>query len=266
MEKIGNKVVGLNKIHPTAIVNPGAKLGRNVVIGPYSVIGEQVEIGDNCEIGPHVVLDGLTIIGTGNRFFKGCSIGCKSQSIKYKGEKGLLLIGDNNNFRENVMVCYGNEGDETRIGNTNLLIANSHIEYNCQLGNYTIINYCTTLADHVVVEDRATISGLSEVFSSVKIGKMAMIGFSSKINKDIPPFMLVDGNPASPVGINVVGLRRNDIDAEGREKIKKAYRILYRSNLTLSEAIERMKQELEGSKEVNYLIEFLSNTRHGILQ
>jgi UDP-N-acetylglucosamine acyltransferase len=266
MEKSKSNIINFNRLHPTAIVHPGAKLGKNVVIGPYSVVGEQVEIGDDCEIGPHVTLDGHTTIGSGNRFFKGASIGCNSPNINHKAEKGYLVIGDHNVFRENVIVCCGTEGETTRIGNDNLFIANSFIEYCCQIGNHTVINYCTTLADHVVVEDRAIISGLSEVCSFVRIGEMAMIGYLSKIVKDIPPYMLMDGNPAAPAGINVVGLRRNGIDAGGREQLKKAYRILYRTDLPLHEAIERMKQEFTESEEVGHLIHFLSHTQIGILQ
>jgi UDP-N-acetylglucosamine acyltransferase len=266
MEKSKSNVINLNRLHPTAIVRPGAKLGQHVMVGPYSVVGEQVEIGDNCEIGPHVILDGRTTIGSGNKFFKGATIGCKSPNSKHKAEDGCLVIGNHNIFRENVIVCYGMDGEATRIGNDNLFIANSLVEYNCRIENHTVINFCVTLADHVVVEDRAIISGLSEALSFVRIGELAMVGFLSKISKDVPPYMLMDGNPAAPAGINVVGLRRNGIDAGGREQLKKAYRILYRTDLPLSAALERMKQELTESAEIDHLIRFLSHTRLGILQ
>lgn len=268
MQLIDSKVINLREIHPTAIVHPNAKLGRNVVIGPYAIIGENVEIGDNCVIGPHVVIEGWTTIGTGNRFFHGGSIGCEPQDLKFKGEKSFLFIGDNNIFRENVTISRGTEGGggETRIGNNNLFMAYSHVAHDCQLSNNIILGNCSALAGHVVVEDRAIISGLSGVHQFCKIGKMAMVGFSSKIVKDIPPFVLVDGNPAKVSGINVVGLRRNGIESHIRDEIKKAYRILYRSNQTISKAIEQMEQELQGIAEIDHFIRFLRSAERGILR
>jgi UDP-N-acetylglucosamine acyltransferase len=264
MEK--TNLINFNNIHQTARVHPGAKLGQNIIVGQYSVIGEQVEIGDNCEVGPHVALDGRTTVGRGNRFFKGSSIGSKAENLQYESEKGVLVIGDNNIFRENVVICCGTGPDGTGIGNSNLLIANSYIGPDCRLGNQTIINYCTTLTEHVVVEDRAIVSPLSEVYPYVKIGELAMIGAASKIVGNVPPFMLVDGNPALPAGMNVVGLRRHGVDSRSREVLKKAYRILYRSNLTIAEALGRIEQELQGSKEVERLISFLHSIPDGVLQ
>jgi UDP-N-acetylglucosamine acyltransferase len=263
-----NKIVNLRDIHETAVVHPGAKLGRNVVIGPYAVIGEHVEIGDNCEIGPHVAIDGWTAIGNGNRFFHGASIGFEPQDLKFNGEKSFLVIGDNNVFRENVTVHRGTEGGggETRIGNDNLFMAYSHVAHDCQLGNHIVVANCVALAGHVVVEDRVVIGGLCGVHQFTKIGKMVMVGACSKIVKDIPPFVLVDGNPAKVAGINVVGLRRNNITPETRDEIKRAYRILYRSNLTISRAVEQMEQELQGSAEIDHFIRFLRNAERGILR
>jgi UDP-N-acetylglucosamine acyltransferase len=263
-----NKIVNLRDIHETAVVHPGAKLGRNVAIGPYAVIGEHVEIGDNCEIGPHVAIDGWTAIGNGNRFFHGASIGFEPQDLKFNGEKSFLVIGDNNVFRENVTVHRGTEGGggETRIGNDNLFMAYSHVAHDCQLGNHIVVANCVALAGHVVVEDRVVIGGLCGVHQFTKIGKMVMVGACSKIVKDIPPFVLVDGNPAKVAGINVVGLRRNNITPETRDEIKRAYRILYRSNLTISRAVEQMEQELQGSAEIDHFIRFLRNAERGILR
>lgn len=266
MQLVESKVINLREIHETAIVHPNAKIGRNVVIGPYAIIGENVELGDNCIVGPQVQIEGWTIIGLSNRFFHGATIGCEPQDLKFKGEKSFLVIGDNNIFRENVTISRGTEGGggETRIGNYNLLMAYSHVAHDCQIGSHVIIGNCSALAGHVVVEERAIISGLTGVHQFSKIGKMAMIGSSSKIVKDIPPFVLVDGNPAKVAGINVVGLRRNGIESEIRDEIKKAYRILYRSNLTISKAIEQMEQELQGIQEIDHFIRFLRNAERGI--
>jgi UDP-N-acetylglucosamine acyltransferase len=268
MKVVENKVVSLRDIHPTAIIHPGAKIGRNVVIGPYTVIGENVEIGDNCIIGPHVAIDGWTTIGTGNKFYHGASIGFEPQDLKFKGEKSFLFIGDDNVFRENVTVHRGTEGGggETRIGNHNLFMAYTHVAHDCTLGNYIVLANCTALAGHVEVEDRAVIGGMSGVHQFTKIGKMVMVGACSKIVKDIPPFVLVDGNPAKVSGINVVGLRRNGVEPEIRDEIKKAYRILYRSNLIIGRAIEQMEQELQGSQEIDHFIRFLRNAERGILR
>jgi len=268
MKLVESKVINLREVHETAIVHPNAKLGRNVVVGPYAIIGENVEIGDNCVIGPHVVIEGWTTIGQGNRFFRGCSIGCEPQDLKFRGEKSYLFIGDNNTFRENVTVSRGTEGGggETRIGNNNLFMAYSHVAHDCQLGSHIVIANCTALAGHVTVEDRAVIGGMSGIHQFTKIGKMVMVGACSKIVKDVPPFVLVDGNPAKVSGINVVGLRRNGIDPQIRDEIKKAYRILYRSSLTVNRAIEQMEQELQGCEEIDHFIRFLRNAERGILR
>jgi UDP-N-acetylglucosamine acyltransferase len=263
-----NKVFSLRDIHETAVVHPGAILGRNVVIGPYAVIGEHVEIGDGCVIGPHVAIDGWTTIGDGNKFFHGASIGFEPQDLKFKGEKSFVVIGDCNIFRENVTVHPGTEGGggETRIGNNNLFMAYTHVAHDCQVGNYITMANCSALGGHVIVEDRVSIGGLCGIHQFTKIGKMVMVGGCSKIVKDIPPFVLVDGNPAKVCGINVVGLRRNNITPETRDEIKKAYRILYRSNLTIGRAVEQMEQELQGSSEIDHFIRFLRNAERGILR
>jgi UDP-N-acetylglucosamine acyltransferase len=266
MKLVESKVINIRNIHETAIVHPNAKIGNNVEIGPYAVIGENVEIGDNCIIGPQVSIEGWTTIGTGNRFYHGATIGCEPQDLKFKGEKSFLFIGDNNIFRENVTISRGTEGGggETRIGNNNLFEACSHVAHDCQVGNNIILGSWAGFAGHVAIEDRAIISPLSGVHQFCKIGKMVMVGFLTKVVKDIPPFVLVDGNPAKACGINVVGLRRNGIDAEVREEIKRAYRILYRSNLPINQAIEQMDQELGGTPEIDHFIRFLRNAERGI--
>lgn len=266
MKLVETKLINMREIHETAVVHPNARIGRNVVIGPYAIIGENVEIGDNCIIDPQVSIEGWTTIGEGNRFYHGATIGCEPQDLKFKGEKSFLFIGDNNIFRENVTISRGTEGGggETRIGSNNLFMAYSHVAHDCQVGNNIVMGNCTALAGHVVIEDRAIIAGLSGVHQFCKIGKMAMVGAHTKIVKDVPPFVLVDGNPAKVSGINVVGLRRNGISPEIRDEIKKAYRILYRSSLTINQAVEQMEQELQGIPEVDHFIRFLRSAERGI--
>lgn len=266
MKVVENKVVAIRQIHETALVHPGAKLGKNVVIGPYAIIGEHVELGDGCVVGPNVVIDGWTMIGNNNKFYHGASIGVEPQDLKFKGEKSYLFIGDNNIFRESVTVSRGTEGGggETRIGNNNLFMAYSHVAHDCQVGSYVVVANCSALAGHVTVEDRVTIGGLSGIHQFTKVGKLAMIGGCTKIVKDVPPFIIADGNPARVAGINIVGLRRNDILPEVRDEIKRAYRILYRSNLSIEHAIEKMEHELQGTAEIDHFIRFLRSAERGI--
>lgn len=266
MKAAESRVIILREIHETAVIAPGATLGRDVVIGPYSVIGEHVVLGDGCKVGPNVVIEGWTSIGRNNRFYHGATIGCEPQDLKFHGEKSDLVIGDNNTFREFVTVSRGTEGGGgvTHIGNNNLFMAYCHIGHDCQIGSHIVMSNATNLGGHVHVEDRAVIGGVCGIHQFSKIGKMAMIGACSKIVKDIPPYVLVDGNPAKVAGINVVGLRRNGIEPEIRDEIKAAYRILYRSNLTMEQAIEHMDQQLQGSPEIDHFIRFLRNADRGI--
>ncbi len=270
MKKVQTKdnIVHLAKVHDTAIVYPGAKLGRNVEVGPYSIIGPNVEIKDNTTIGPHVVIDGWTTIGNNNKIFNGASIGLEPQDLKYHGEKSFLFIGDNNTIREYVTINRGTEGGggETRIGNNNMLMAYCHIAHDCQLSNYIIMSNAANLAGHVIVEDHAVIAGLTGVHQFVRIGKMAMVGAHTKVVKDVPPYIIVDGHPARVAGINVVGLRRNGLSPEVRQEIKRAYKILYRSELNISQAIDKMDQELVTSPEIEHFLRFLRNATRGIVR
>lgn len=253
------------QIHPTAVITKGAKLGKNVKVGPYVVIGENVVIGDDTKIYPNVVIDGWTTIGKNCTIYAGVSIGGEPQDLKFADERSYVVIGDNTKIRECVTINRGTgEDSETRIGSNVLLMAYAHVAHNCIVGNNVILANCATLAGHVVVEDRAIIGGLSGVHQFVKIGRNAMIGGASKIVQDIPPFVIADGNPATVAGLNNVGIARAGIVAAVRSNLKKAYRILYRSGLTLEKAIETMEQELEMSEEIEHLLRFLRNVERGI--
>lgn len=258
-------VVPIRKIHETAVVHPGARLGKDVEIGPYAVIGENVLIGDGTKIGAHVVIDGWTSVGKNCVIFPSASIGTEPQDLKFRGEKSYVFIGDNTKIREFATVNRATgEGEETRVGSNCLLMAYTHVAHNCIVGNNVIMSNAATLAGHVIVEDRVIIGGLAGVHQFVKIGRNAMIGGASKVVQDVPPFVIVDGHPAKVAGLNNVGLARAGISEVARRNLKKAYRILFRSGLTLAQAIAVMEQELESCEEVEHFLRFLRNAERGI--
>ena len=263
--KTENNVVPLRKIHETAVVYPGARLGRDVEIGPYSVIGENVFVGDGTKIGAHAVIEGWTTIGKECQIHHGACIGGAPQDLKFKGEKTFVYIGDNTIIREFVTINRATgEGEETRIGSNCLVMATAHIAHNCQIGSNVIIANGGGIAGHVVIEDRAIISGMSGVHQFVKIGRNAMIGGASKVVQDVPPFVIADGRPARVCGLNSVGIARAGMSEEVRRNLKKAYRILYRSGMKLSDAITMMEQELDSSEAMDHLLRFLRNVDRGI--
>lgn len=258
-------VIPLRKIHETAAIHPNARLGRDVEIGPYAVIGENVLIGDGTKIGAHVVIDGWTSIGRNCVIFPSVSIGAEPQDLKFRGEKSYVFIGDETKIREFVTINRATgEGEETRVGSHCLLQAYAHVAHNCIIGNYVVMSAYAGLAGHVVVEDRAVIGGQVGVHQFVKIGRNAMVGGASKVVQDIPPFVIVDGNPAKVRGLNNVGISRAGINEMVRRNLKKAYKILYRSGLSLAQAIAVMEQDLESCEEVEHLLRFLRNAERGI--
>ena len=263
--KTDGVVVPLRKIHETAVIYPGARLGRDVEVGPYSVIGENVFIGDGTKISSHVVIEGWTTIGRECQIHHGACVGNAPQDLKFKGEKTFVYIGDNTVIREFVTINRATgEGEETRIGSNCLLMGTVHIAHNCVVGNNVVISNHAGLAGHVTVEDRAIISGLTGVHQFVKIGRNAMVGGASKVVQDVPPFVIADGRPARVCGLNSVGIARAGLSEDVRRNLKRAYRILFRSGLKLSEAITTMEQELDSSEPVDHLLRFLRNVNRGI--
>jgi len=263
--KTDGVVVPLRKIHETAVIYPGARLGRDVEVGPYSVIGENVFIGDGTKIGSHVVIEGWTTIGRECQIHHGACVGNAPQDLKFKGEKTFVYIGDNTVIREFVTINRATgEGEETRIGSNCLLMGTVHIAHNCVVGNNVVISNHAGLAGHVTVEDRAIIGGLTGVHQFVKIGRNAMVGGASKVVQDVPPFVIADGRPARVCGLNSVGIARAGLSEDVRRNLKRAYRILFRSGLKLSEAITTMEQELDSSEPVDHLLRFLRNVNRGI--
>jgi UDP-N-acetylglucosamine acyltransferase len=253
------------ELHETAIVHPGAGIGRNVAIGPYSVIGENVELGDNTSVGSSVLIEGRTTIGRNNRIFHGASIGTIPQDLKYDGANSSLRIGDDNVIREYVTINIAtNEGEATIIGNNNLLMAYVHVAHNCVIGDHVILANAVNLAGHVRIDDYAIVGGVVPVHQFVSIGAHAMIGGGSRIPKDIPPFIKVAGNPPRVGGMNIVGLTRRGFTREQRDLLKKAFCILFRSDLNVTQALERIENELEQTSEIRMLVDFIRKSRRGI--
>jgi len=252
-------------VHPTAIVSKKAKLGEKVEIGPFCVIGDNVEIGDETKIGSRVYIEGWTRIGKRCHIFQGAVIGTPAQDTHYEGEVSFVEIGNYNLIREYVTIHRGTKKEsKTYIGNNNFIMAYSHIAHNCWVGNNVVIANMGTLAGYVTIEDRAVIGGLTGVHQYVRIGTCAMVGGCSKVIKDIPPFTLANGNPARIYKLNVVGLRRAGISQTTRNHLSRAYRILFRSGLNTTQALERIENELEGIPEIKYLCDFIRTSKRGI--
>lgn len=229
-------------IHPTAVIHPGAQLHPTVKIGAYAVIGENVKVGPETTIGAHVVLEGLTEIGARNHIFPGAAIGLEPQDLKYDGATTGVIIGDDNRIREYVTINRATgAGEVTVIGNNNLLMAYVHVAHNCVIENAVVIANAVSLAGHVQIESRAVIGGVLGIHQFVHIGRLAMVGGMSRIDRDVPPYMLVEGNPSRVRSLNLVGLKRASMTADQMGQLKKAFRTLYRSGHTLQEALEHLE-------------------------
>lgn len=257
-----------NLIHPSAIIDPRAKIADNVKIGAYVVIDGDVTIDSGCIIEPHVVISGPTTIGRDNHFFQFCSIGAAPQDKKYRDEPTTLVIGHGNTFRENVTVNRGTVQDrgETRIGDDNWIMAGVHIAHDCVIGSHAIFANATALAGHVVVEDWAILGGYTLVHQFCTIGAHSFCGMGSVINQDVPNFVVVSGNLAQPRGVNLEGLKRRGYDATQLSLVKKAYRVLYRSGYRLEQAITELKQLNDQKNTLTDLIAFLQNADRGIVR
>jgi len=256
------------KVHPTAIVHPGAKLGAHVEIGPYSIIGEHVEIGDATWVGPHVVINGHTRIGRENRIYQFSSLGEAPQDKKYSGEPTRLEIGDNNTIREFCTFNIGTFQDAgvTRIGNDNWIMAYTHIAHDCQVGDHTIFANNAQLAGHVHIGDWTILGGYTGVHQFCHIGAHVMTAVGTVILQDVPPYLMAAGNTASPYGINVEGLKRRGFHADAITALKRAYRVLYKSGLMLEEAKEKLIEIAAEQPDVQRFIDFLEASRRGIIR
>ncbi|HBN10130.1 MAG TPA: acyl-[acyl-carrier-protein]--UDP-N-acetylglucosamine O-acyltransferase [Cyanobacteria bacterium UBA8530] len=253
------------EVHPQAVIHPSSHLGEGVRIGPYAVIGENCRIGEGTVLGPHAVIEPNTTIGRFCTIASGAVIGGIPQDLKYQGEETYTSIGDRNVIRECVTINRATgAGQETRIGNDNLLMAYVHIAHNCVIGDGVVIANSSLLAGHVEIEDFAVIGGACGIHQFVRVGKMAMVGAMSKIVQDLPPFLLCDGNPPTVFGPNSVGLKRRGLSTEVRMEIKRAFKLLYRDSLNLSQAIEKI-QELQAFPEILHLLHFLEKTERGLI-
>jgi UDP-N-acetylglucosamine acyltransferase len=255
-------------IHPSALVDRGAKLGKGVTVGPGCVIGPQVEIGDGCWIGAHVVIDGRTRIGRNNRIFHFASLGAPPQDKKYAGEDTAVEIGDDNTFREYVTVNRGTALDAgvTRVGSENWVMAYVHFAHDCQIGSHAIFANACQLAGHVTVGDWAIFGATTLVHQFVHVGAHSFTGMGTYLAQDLPPYVKAAGNMAKPYGINSEGLRRRGFSAEAIAGLKRAYKTLYRSGLSLEEAKRELQAQAAGCAPVGLFLDFLKNTKRGFIR
>ncbi len=254
------------RIHPTATIHRTAVLDQNVEIGAYTVIGPEVKIGDGTIIGPHCLISRWTTIGQLNHIHQGVSIGAPPQDVKYKGEKGAVVIGDRNIIREFVTIHLpSGEGNRTEIGSENFIMVHAHIPHNCRIGNQVVIGGYVGLAGYTELGDQVTIGGLAGIHQFVRIGRLAMIGAQSKILRDVPPFMLAEGNPAQIRSINSIGLQRRGISNEAIAEIKKAFKLIYDSENNMAKAVAEIKKRLRPLPEIEHIIKFLEQeSKRGI--
>ncbi len=255
-------------IHHLAVVHKDAQVGKNVTISPFAVIGEHVVLGDGCEIGPHVVIDGHTEIGEQCKFYPGASIGSAPQDLKYKGEETRLVIGSHNIFREYVTVNTGtvDGGGVTRFGSHSLMMAYAHVAHDCHVGDHAVLANCVALSGHVAIEDYAIVGGLSAIHQFARIGAHAILGGCSGVSQDVPPYMMASGTPARVYGLNSVGLKRHNFSEESMKSLQKAYRIFFRLKLNMKNALERVKSDIQGCPEVDYLVAFIMASERGVVR
>lgn len=254
-------------IHPTAVIADGVKIGHNVTIEPYVVIpSPSVILEDNVVIKSHVYIDGNTTIGAGTTIYPFASIGTKTQDLKFKGEKTFVKIGKNCQIRENVTINSSTqENTMVEVGDNCLIMAYCHIAHNCTVGNGVIMSNNATLAGHVIVEDYAIIAGMTPIHQFVRVGRNAMVGGLSRVTHDIPPFTIGAGIPYKFGGINIIGLKRHGFSLETRRELSRAFKLVYRSSLYLSEALRRIEQELLLLPEIIHFVNFCRNSKRGLM-
>jgi UDP-N-acetylglucosamine acyltransferase len=256
------------EVHPSALVDSGARLGKGVTVGPYSVIGPKVEIGEGSWIGAHVVLDGRLRIGRNNQIFHFASLGAPPQDKKYGGEDTAVEIGDGNTLREYVTINRGTALDAgvTRLGNDNWIMAYVHFAHDCQIGSHTVFANACQLAGHVTVGDWAIFGATTLVHQFVHIGAHAFTGMGTYLPQDLPPFVMAAGNMARPYGINSEGLKRRGFSPEAIAGLKRAYRTLYRSGLGLEEARGQLQSQVADCPQVRDILDFLDRSQRGIIR
>lgn len=255
-------------IHPSAIVEEGAEIGAGVRIGPFCYVGSQVEIGAGTVLKSHIVVNGITTIGRDNQIYQFASIGEANQDLKYAGEPTRLKVGDRNRIRESVTIHRGTvQGTGlTKVGNDNLLMVNVHVAHDCVVGNSCVLANNATLAGHVEIDDHAIIGGMTAIHQFCIIGAHVMVGGCSGVAQDVPPFVIAQGNHATPFGVNAVGLKRRDFDKDEITAIRNAYKILYRSEKTLDEAKTEIEALAKDQPVVQQYLDFFSRSTRGIIR
>jgi UDP-N-acetylglucosamine acyltransferase len=253
-------------IHPTAIVAPGAQVDATCQIGPYAVIGPKVKMGPRTVVGAHAVVDGDTTIGAENQIFPHAAVGGIPQDLKYRGEPTKLVIGDRNRFREFCTAHIGTEGGGgvTRIGSGCLLMANSHVAHDVQLGDGCILANCATLAGHVVVEDHVIFGGLSAAHQFTRVGRLAFISGMTGVAMDVAPYCILSGSRGELAGLNTVGMQRAGMSEEQIGRVKEAYRLVFRAKLPLVEALARVKSEMGEHEEIAHFAGFIEASQRGV--
>ena len=256
----------MSKIHETAVIDANAELAADVEIGPYTIIGAGVKIGKGTRIASHVVIEGRTTLGEENVIFQFATVGSVPQDLKYKGEASELIIGNRNTIREFVSLNPGTQGGGmvTRLGSHNLLMMYCHIAHDCLLGNSNIIANGATLGGHVVIDDHVIVGGLVGIHQFVHVGTGAILGAGSMVSKDVPPFCNATGDRAKLHGLNIEGLKRRGLGKEKIEGLKMAYRIIFQSKLKTRDALEKVRQEVTPSPEIEKLVDFIAQSARGV--
>jgi len=250
------------------VIDPSAKIGKDVTIGPWTVIGPEVEIGDGCDIASHVVIKSHTRVGKNNRIFQFASVGEDPSDKKYHGEVSWLEMGDNNIVREGATLHRGTEsgGGITRIGSDNLFMPYTHVAHDCILGNHIIFSNNAAVSGHVIVEDWAILSGYAGVYQFLRIGAHSFVGGLTHINMDVPAYVVVKGTPAEPKGINITGLERRGFSKDSIRAIRQAYKIIYRQGLKIDEALNQLEPLVKEHAELQLLIDSIKASHKGIIR
>lgn len=252
-------------LHPTAVIDPGAELGRDVEVGPYAVIGAHVRIGAGTTVGAHAIVDGYTTLGEKVRVFPNAAVGLEPQDLKFAGERTYLRVGDRTVIREFATLNVATSPEEaTVVGSDCLLMAYSHVAHNCSVGNHVIMANSANLAGHVTVEDYVTVGGVTAVHQFVRIGCHSFIGGASRIPQDVAPYTLVAGNPVRLAGLNLIGLRRRGFDPDTLEALEMAFRFVYRSKMLVGEAVAAAREQVPQKPEVVRFLDFVEQSRRGI--
>ena len=257
-----------SKIHPSAVISDGARIGRDCYIGPYTVVGPEVELGDEVRIDSHCVIDGKTIVGAGSHIYPFVSIGLAPQDLKYKGEPAETRIGQRNQIREFVTIHRGSAGGGmlTQIGDDCLIMAQAHVAHDCKLGNGVIMANAATLAGHVTIDDGANIGAYSGVHQFCRIGREAYIGGYSVVVKDALPYALTVGNHARCYGLNTTGMKRRGYSRDTIKALHHAFHLLLSSKLNTTQALERITEEIVNVTEVEELVRFIETSKRGVVK